>query len=120
AAEAVLAKGAAQTGADAEPEDLGQLSYFLFAQGNRQRQAGQLDAAMATFENLCEVERRRANERQLATARGAIADILHARGELDEALRIRTEEELPVYQRLGDIHSVAVTQGQIADVLYAR
>ena len=116
----MLAKGATQTGADAEPEDLGQLSSFLFAQGNRQQQAGDLDAAMATFERLCEVERRRVIEHQLAVARGSIADILQARGELDEALRIRTEEELPVYQRLGDVRSVAVTQGKIADILQAQ
>ena len=43
-----------------------------------------------------------------------------ARGELDEALRIRREEELPVYERLGDVRSRAVTLGQIADVLAAR
>ena len=120
AAEAVLAKGAAQTGAEAEPEDLGQLSNFLFTLGRRQRRAGDLDAAMATFERLCEVERRRANEHQLAVARGSIADILRARGELDEALRIRTEEQLPVFQRLGDVREVAVTQSRIADILEAR
>ncbi len=46
--------------------------------------------------------------------------MLQARGELDEALRIRREEELPVYERLGDVRSKAVTQGKIADVLQAR
>jgi hypothetical protein len=39
---------------------------------------------------------------------------------LDEALRIRQEEQLPVYERLGDVRSRAVTLGQIADVLQAR
>jgi hypothetical protein len=43
---------------------------------------------------------------------GKIADILQARGELDEALRIRREEELPVYDRLGDVRSKAVTHGK--------
>ena len=51
---------------------------------------------------------------------GKIADILSARGELDEALRIRREEELPVYERLGDVRERAVTMGNIADILYAR
>ncbi len=51
---------------------------------------------------------------------GKIADILRARGELDEALRIWREEELPVYERLGDVRSRAVTMGQIADILEAR
>ena len=51
---------------------------------------------------------------------GAEADVLYARGELGEALRIRREEELPVYEKLGDVRSRAVTLGKIADVLYAR
>ncbi|WP_165742383.1 CHAT domain-containing protein, partial [Candidatus Thiosymbion oneisti] len=48
------------------------------------------------------------------------ADRLYRRGQLDEALRIRTQEQLPVYERLGDVRSKAVTQGQIADILQAR
>ncbi len=56
----------------------------------------------------------------MAVTQGKIADILHARGELDEAMRIRTEEQLPVYQRLGDVRAVAITQGKIADILQAR
>ncbi|MCP5228043.1 tetratricopeptide repeat protein [Accumulibacter sp.] len=51
---------------------------------------------------------------------GKIADILEARGQLDEALRIRQEEQLPVYERLGDVRSKAVTMGKIADILEAR
>ena len=51
---------------------------------------------------------------------GQIADILQSRGDLDGALRIRREEELPVYERLGDVRSRAVTMGQIADILQSR
>ena len=51
---------------------------------------------------------------------GQIADVLQARGQLDEALRIRQEEQLPVYERLGDVGWRAVTLGKIADVLQAR
>ncbi|MFO1205936.1 MAG: hypothetical protein U1E63_09470 [Burkholderiales bacterium] len=51
---------------------------------------------------------------------GRIADILQTRGELDEALRIRREEELPVYKQLGDVHARAVTMGKIADILRSR
>ena len=51
---------------------------------------------------------------------GQIADILFSRGELDEALRIRREEELPVYERLGEVRSRAVTMGQIADIYHSR
>ena len=35
-------------------------------------------------------------------------------------MRIRTEEELPVFERLGDVRSRAVTLGQIADILQDR
>ncbi|MCU0865483.1 MAG: hypothetical protein MUC36_16995, partial [Planctomycetes bacterium] len=55
-----------------------------------------------------------------AVTLGQIADVLSARGELDEALRIRREEELPVYEKLGDVRSRAVTLGKIAGVLSAR
>jgi esterase/lipase superfamily enzyme len=51
---------------------------------------------------------------------GKITDILRARGRLDEALRIYNEEQLPVYQRLGDVRERAVTMGKIADILQAR
>ena len=49
-----------------------------------------------------------------------MAMIFFRMGNLDEALRIRREEELPVYEKLGDVRSVAVTNGKIADVLQAR
>ena len=58
--------------------------------------------------------------REWAVTLGQIADVLQARGQLDEALRIRQEEELPTYERLGDVRSRAVTLGKIADVLQAR
>ena len=57
---------------------------------------------------------------QRAVTMGQIADILQARGQLDEALKIRNEEELPVYERLGDVRSRALTMGKIADILQDR
>jgi hypothetical protein len=36
------------------------------------------------------------------------------------ALRIRRKEELPVYERLGEVRSRAVTMGKIADILFSR
>ena len=41
-------------------------------------------------------------------------------GNLDEALRIHREEELPVYERLGDIGKRAATMGKIAYILKSR
>jgi membrane protein required for beta-lactamase induction len=46
--------------------------------------------------------------------------VLAKRGELDESLRIRREEELPVYERLGDLRARAIALGKIADVLATR
>lgn len=36
---------------------------------------------------------------------------------MDEALRIRREEQLPIFERLGDRRGIAVTMGDIADML---
>ena len=81
--------------------------------GNLELATRSLDAAVAGFRDA-------GQEREWAIARGELADILSARGQLDEALRIRTEEQLPVYERLGDVRAKAVTQGKIADILSAR
>jgi hypothetical protein len=35
-------------------------------------------------------------------------DILQTRGELDEALRIRRQDQLPIYKRLGEVREKAV------------
>jgi hypothetical protein len=51
---------------------------------------------------------------------GKIADILQERGETDEALRIRREDELPVFERLGDVREWAITMSRIADILRRR
>jgi hypothetical protein len=48
-------------------------------------------------------------EDEAATVMGIIADIAYDRGELDEALRIRREIELPAFERLGDTRETAVT-----------
>jgi hypothetical protein len=58
--------------------------------------------------------------RSAAVTRGQIADILQARGQLDEALRIRTEEQLPVYERLGDVRGLLVCRAMIALALLSR
>jgi tetratricopeptide (TPR) repeat protein len=51
---------------------------------------------------------------------GKIADILAQRGDTEEALRIRYEEQLPVYERLNEVREKAVTMGKIADILAQR
>ena len=81
---------------------------------------GQSDAAESHLARAADSYERVGEVRSKAITQGQIADILQGRGQLDEALRIRREEELPVYERLGDVREKAVTQGQIADILQGR
>ena len=60
------------------------------------------------------------DRRRRAMAQGRIASILETRGDLDKALRIRKEEQIPVYERLGEVRSLAIARGQIADILLVR
>jgi len=96
-----------------------QRSDLLWTLGNVAWRGGLADRALKAAEEKRTVDLRRHDERGVAVAWGLVADIRFAQGASDEALRIRREEELPVYDRLGDIHSGTVTRGQIADILYA-
>jgi hypothetical protein len=49
-----------------------------------------------------------------------IADILHDRDQLDDALRIRRDEELPVYERLGGVRNLLIGQTKLATDLVGR
>jgi len=51
---------------------------------------------------------------------GKIADVLQARGELDEALRIRREEQLPVYERLQSVRDLLICRAKIGINYLAR
>lgn len=77
-------------------------------------QAGQL------LERACQLFTQAGSEGEAAAATGTLADIAYQRGDYDEALRIRREIELPVYERLGETQSAAITWGQIADITYQR
>ena len=90
-------------------------SYIALA-----HRSGDLDSALKSAQEKRGLDIKRGAERASALAAGAIADILQARGDLDEALRIRREDQLPVYERLGDVRSRAITMGKIADILQAR
>ena len=60
------------------------------------------------------------SEREAAMAMGDIARIAFQQGDYDEALRIRRDVQLPVYERLGDTRETAITWGQIAHIAYRR
>jgi tetratricopeptide (TPR) repeat protein/CHAT domain-containing protein len=94
--------------------------FLVYEQAQRLVTRGELDQAQRLFAETARLAEAAGREISATIARGAIADILFSRGELDEALRIRREDELPVYERLGDVRSRAVTMGKIADILVSR
>ena len=95
-------------------------SNILWTLGNVAMSGGAPDRALAAAADKRSQDRNRGADREAALASGLIADILQDRGQLDEALKIRNEEELPVYERLGDVRSRAVTMGKIAAILQDR
>jgi tetratricopeptide (TPR) repeat protein len=95
-------------------------SNFLWTLGQTARSGGLPDRALAAAEEKAKLDANRGADREAALAAGLRADILQDRGQLDEALKIRNEEELPVFERLGDVQERAATMGKIADILQAR
>jgi hypothetical protein len=89
-------------------------SNLLWTLGNVAQRAGQLDQAMEVARQKADLDGKRGEDREVALAMGKVADIRQARGELDEALRIRREEELPVYEKLGDVRSLLVGRANLA------
>jgi tetratricopeptide (TPR) repeat protein len=95
-------------------------SNLLWHQGILAQRAGDLDLAVQTAKTKAEHDDAQGWYREVALTAGLRADVLQARGEFDDALRVRREEELPVYIELDDVHQKAIVMGKIADVLQAR
>ncbi len=93
---------------------------LLIEMGDLQQSEGETFAAERSYSSALQALAVMDDHRRRAIARGRIAGILQARGDLDEALRIRTEEEIPVYERLGDARLLAIAKGRVADILEAR
>jgi tetratricopeptide (TPR) repeat protein len=102
-----------------EPSNPARIRWLLEL-GEHHKRLGELDECLLVAQNEVLPALSPKAEYSRAFGWSLIADVLEARGELDEALRIRREEQLPVYERLGDVRGKAVTLGQIADVLQAR
>jgi tetratricopeptide (TPR) repeat protein len=120
AADALLEKGMATLERSAEPVDPMEAGHLFAQQADRLFARGDLDGAEALFGKAASCAEQADNAISVAVARGRIADILEARGQLDAALRIRTEEELPVYERLGDVRSLLICRAKIALSLMQR
>lgn len=88
--------------------------------GDFYRSLGESTKAEASYREAESASKDFDDPRRHAVIRGRIADILQDRGELDEALRIRRKEQLPVFDELGDARSYAIAQGGVADILAMR
>ncbi|HEY6321510.1 MAG TPA: tetratricopeptide repeat protein [Thermoanaerobaculia bacterium] len=115
-----IERALALTSGGTGPEALFAAAGAQLLMGRALMQGGDHDEARSRFEEAAAAFGKAGHTRERAVAMGEIADILQARGQLDEALRIRREEELPVHEALGDVRERAVTLGRIADVLAAR
>ena len=95
-------------------------SNVLWILGEVAQRGGLLDRALAAAEDKRSLDLGRGAEREAAIAAGQIADVFEAKGQLDDALKIRQEEQLPIFERLGDVRSRAATMGKITDIFKAR
>ncbi|MGJ4927878.1 CHAT domain-containing protein [Bradyrhizobium sp. HKCCYLS2038] len=123
AADALLERGVALLKAQEASEariDPIEAGLLVFEYARRMKQRGHLDDARSLFEQAADLAETAGQVLDATIARGEIANILEERGDLDEALHIRQQVELPVYDRHGDIRSRAVAMGQIANILVAR
>ena len=89
-------------------------------QANRLITRGDLDQAGQMLHQARDLFTATGSELEAATAMGSVANIAYQRGDYDEALRIRTEVQLPAYERLGAARETAITWGRIADIAYRR
>ena len=81
---------------------------------------GQLDKSESAARQSAKLFALDGNAALAAQAKGKIADVLKSRGYLDKALEIYKNEELPIYEQIGDARSIAVTKGRIADIYQTR
>ncbi|HIJ84811.1 MAG TPA: CHAT domain-containing protein, partial [Magnetococcales bacterium] len=79
---------------DADAEEKGQIHYRW---AERLAQKGEIKEATTHLDQAQVFFRNGRNDRLLAMVAGIRADLLVTQGDLEEAFRVRTEEELPVY-----------------------
>jgi tetratricopeptide (TPR) repeat protein len=58
--------------------------------------------------------------KEIAQTKSNFCNLLIRKGSVEKALEILHNEVLPVFEKLGDVRSRAVTMGKIADILQAR
>ena len=100
--------------------DSAAVAHLLLEAASAYKRLGCWDDSMACAQEAHSSFVTLGNDRLAAQAKGQMANILQARGQLDQALAIYQNEVLPVYAQLGDIRETAITKGKIADILQAR
>jgi tetratricopeptide (TPR) repeat protein len=113
--EMLLERGLAIGGGDPRAR-----AMLLSARASRLIRTGRIDAAEELLKEAGSVFESLGDMRSRAVTIGKIAAILQARGQLDEALKICNEEQLPAFEQLGDVREHATTMDRIADILHAR
>lgn len=93
-------------------------SWWLSGIDNRTME--QRHARMHELQNRLAQPEQAQDSALLASMAGELAELCESVGDLDQALALRTQTELPAWERLGDVHEKATTQGRIADILQAR
>ena len=78
--------------------------------------SGAATEAEATYRRAEETLRTLDDPRRTAIAWGRIANMLQSRGELDDALAIRREKEIPVFETLGDAIKLVIARDQVAEI----
>ncbi|MFD7417709.1 CHAT domain-containing protein, partial [Kitasatospora purpeofusca] len=119
-ADTLLHRAVQQIQTDAQHTDPAEHAAVLHDHANRLITRGETAQAETLLHQALQLFTDLGDTHSTAFVWGQIADILQQRGEVEEALRIRREIELPAYQRVGDTRSTAVTWGQIADILQQR
>jgi tetratricopeptide (TPR) repeat protein len=106
----------------AGPDEAGPLdtARILMEQAQRLGIRGEPERARQLFDQAIRLFTTAGSEREAALAWGHISDIAYRQGQYDEALHIRREVVLPVFQRFGDPSLVAVAWGKIADIARQR
>lgn len=85
-----------------------------------QRSLGYIADALSTAEAAQTMFQECDDSRGVADSQGQIADILEIRGRLEEALAIRRQKQLSIYEGLGDTYNVAAVRIKIADIFASR
>ena len=99
------------------PADDAARSNLYWLLGQTAIRTGDLDVAWQAAVDKYGLALAQNDEYEAALSRSLQADIFAQRGELNEALRIRLEEQIPVFEKLGEVREKATTLSQVADIL---